>query len=94
MVVFSAMEAQAWMSVLERWADHQDISVPMAVIHAASNYDHGPIDADGNPALNPDGTTPSAMDDIQKGFQEAGASFAWNNAARPVLKLLELRSQP
>jgi purine nucleoside permease len=90
-VVFSAMEAQAWMSVLERWNDHYNVNIPMAVIRAASNYDHLPLDAAGNGPLGPDGQPLTAMDDILAGFQSAGESFAAANAAAPVLKLLESR---
>lgn len=92
-VAFSAMEAQAWMSVLERWNEHYGTQIPMAVIRAASNYDHMPLDAEGNPPLGPDGQPMTAMDDILEGFQSAGESFAAANAAAPVLKLLELRGQ-
>lgn len=92
-VVFSAMEAQAWMSVLARWNEHYGAAIPMAVIRAASNYDHLPLDADGNPPLGPNGEPLTAMDDINAGFQEGGTAFAAGNAAAPVLKLLELRSQ-
>ena len=93
-VVFSAMEAAAWMSVLARWNAHNRVEIPMAVIRAASNYDHLPLDADGNPPLGPDGKPLTAMDDINEGFQEAGASYAAGNAASAVLKLFELRGQP
>jgi hypothetical protein len=92
-VVFSAMEAQAWMSVLERWNEHYGVQIPMAVIRAASNYDHLPLDAEGNPPLGPNGQPMTAMDDILAGFQAGGESFAAGNAAAPVLKLLELREQ-
>lgn len=90
-VSFSAMEAQAWMSVLARWNEHYGVDIPMAVIRAASNYDHPPLDAEGNGPLDPDGQPMTAMEDILVGFQGAGESFAAGNAAAPVLKLLELR---
>jgi purine nucleoside permease len=92
-VVFSAMEAQAWMSVLERWNEHYGAQIPMAVIRAASNYDHLPLDADGNPPLGPNGQPMTGMDDILEGFQTAGEAFAAGNAAAPMLKLLQLRGQ-
>jgi hypothetical protein len=92
-VVFSAMEASAWMSVLARWNEHYKLQIPMAVVRSASNYDHVELDADGNPMLGPDGKPLTAMQDILEGFQEAGASYAWNNAAAPVLKLFELRGE-
>lgn len=92
-VVFSAMEAQAWMSVLQRWNAHYGVDIPMAVIRAASNYDHPPLDAEGNGPLGPDGQPLTAMDDILAGFQSAGEAYAAANAAAPVLKLLDLRGQ-
>jgi purine nucleoside permease len=90
-VVFSAMEAQAWMSVLQRWNEHYGVDIPMAVIRAASNYDHMPLDAGGNPPLGPHGKPMTAMDDILAGFQSAGEAYAAGNAAASVLKMLELR---
>jgi hypothetical protein len=93
-VVFSAMESATWMSIVTRWNQHYGVNIPMAVIRAASNYDHVPLDANGDPKLGPDGKPLTAMDDILLGFEEAGASFAANNAARPVLKLFESRRLP
>lgn len=92
-VSFSAMEAQAWMSVLQRWNEHYAVDIPMTVIRAASNYDHLPLDAEGNPPLGPDGQPLTAMDDILEGFQEGGESFAASNAAAAVLKMLEGRGE-
>ena len=91
-VTFSAMEAAAWMSVLARWNAHHGAQIPMAVIRGASNYDQVALDATGNPAPGEDGRPLTAMADIKEDFKEAGASFAWGNAARPVMKLFELRS--
>jgi purine nucleoside permease len=93
-VVFSAMESATWMSIVARWNQHYGVNIPMAVIRAASNYDHLPLDAKGDPKPGPDGKPLTAMDDILLGFEEAGASFAANNAARSVLKLFELRRLP
>jgi purine nucleoside permease len=93
-VVFSAMEAPAWMSVLARWSQHRGVSIPMAVVRAASNYDHIPLDAQGNPKPEANGQVLTAMEDILLGFEESGAAFAWHNAARPVLKLFEMRRLP
>ncbi len=93
-VVFSAMESATWMSIVARWNQHYGVNIPMAVIRAASNYDHVPLDANGDPKPGPDGKPLTAMDDILLGFEEAGASFAANNAARSVLKLFESRRQP
>ena len=91
-VALSAMESAAWMSILARWNKQYHANIPMAVVRAASDYDHDPLDANGNPKPGPDGKLLNAMDEILLGLQEAGASFAWDNAARPVLKLFELRS--
>ena len=63
----------------------------MAVIRGASNYDQMALDASGNPVMGEDGQPLTAMADILEDFKEAGASFAWGNAAQPVLKLFELR---
>jgi hypothetical protein len=90
-MTFSAMEASAWMSVLARWNAHHDVSILMAVIRGASNYDQMALDASGNPVMGEDGQPLTAMADILENFKEAGASFAWGNAAQPVLKLFELR---
>jgi purine nucleoside permease len=90
-VSFSAMEAAAWMSVLARWNAHHGTQIPMAVIRGASNYDQVALDATGNPVKGEDSGPLTAIGDIQEDFQEAGASFAWGNAAQPVLKLFELR---
>ena len=92
-VVFSAMESAAWMSVLARWNAFHKVKIPMAVIRAASNYDHLPLDAQGNPPLRTDGQPMNAMDDIVEGFQEAGAAYAANNAASVALRMLALRGQ-
>ena len=91
-VTFSAMEAAAWMSVLARWNAHHGTQIPMAVIRGASNYDQVALDADGAPVIGEDGQPLTAMADILEDFKEEGASFAWGNAALPVLKLFELRS--
>ena len=64
----------------------------MAVIRGASNYDQVALDADGAPVIGEDGQPLTAMADIMEDFREEGASFAWGNAAQPVLKLFELRS--
>jgi purine nucleoside permease len=90
-VSFSAMEAAAWMSVLARWNAHHGTQIPMAVIRGASNYDQVALDAGGNPVTGADGQRLTAMADILEDFKEEGASFAWSNAAQPVLKLFELR---
>jgi purine nucleoside permease len=92
-VVFSAMEATAWMSIVSRWSSKTGEKIPMVVVRAASNYTHVPLDANGQPQLEANGAPMAAMDDIQLGFQEAGASFAWTNAALPVLKMFELRQR-
>jgi purine nucleoside permease len=92
-VVLSAMEAVAWMSVVERWTAKTGVSIPMVVIRAASNYDHVPLDADGQPRAGADGKPLTAMEDILHNFQESGASFAWQNAALPVFKMFEMRQQ-
>lgn len=91
-VTFSAMEAAAWMSVLARWNAHHGTQIPMAVIRGASNYDQVALDATGSPMAGENGRPLTAMADIREDFKEAGASFAWDNAAQPVLKLFELRS--
>jgi len=93
-VTFSAMESAAWMSVLTRWNTFHKVKIPMAVVRSASNYDHLPLDAQGNPPLRSDGQPMNAMDDIMEGFQEAGAAYAANNAASVVLRMLALRGQP
>jgi len=92
-VTFSAMEAAAWMSVLARWNAHHGTQIPMAVIRGASNYDQVALDATGAPVVGEGGQPLTAMTDILEDFKEAGAAFAWGNAAQPVLKLFELRSE-
>lgn len=92
-VVFSAMESGAWMSVVARWNQARNVKIPMAVIRGASNYDHVPLDSRGETKPGPDGKPLTAMDDILLGFEESGASLAWNNAARPVLELLASRAR-
>lgn len=91
-VVFSAMEASAWMSVLARWNAHYDAGIPMAVIRSASNYDHVPLNPDGTPVAGPDGQPMTAMDDILEGFQEAGSTYAASNAASSVLAMFAARA--
>lgn len=91
-VVFSAMEASAWMSVLSRWNVHYGVHIPMAVIRSASNYDHVPLGADGKPVPGPGGSPMTAMEDINEGFQEAGSAYAAGNAARPVLAMFAARA--
>ena len=90
-VIISAMESAAWMSILARWNQARHVNIPMVVVRAASDYNHAPLDANGNPKTGPDGRIMSAMNRILSGLQEAGASFAWENAARPVLQMFELR---
>lgn len=92
-VVFTAMESAAWMSVLTRWNAFHKVKIPMAVVRSASNYDHLPLDAQGNPPLRADGQPMNAMDDVVEGFQEAGAAYAANNAASVALHMLALRGQ-
>jgi hypothetical protein len=92
-VVFSAMEAAAWMSVLARWNAHHGTQIPMAVIRSASNYDHPPLAANGDLLRDASGNLLTAMDDIKTGFQEAGSVSAWTNAAQPVLQLLAARGK-
>ena len=90
-VVFSAMESAAWMSVLTRWMARQKTTIPMAVVRGASDYDHQPLNADGSPKMNSDGTIPSAMADISAGLQFTQSQFAAATAAAAVLKMFELR---
>ncbi len=91
-VAFSAMESAAWMSIVARWNKHRGLNIPMAIVRAASDYNHGPLDGNGDPKPGPDGKPLTAMGGILLGLQQSGASFAWDNAARPVLKLFELRN--
>ena len=90
-VTFSAMESAAWMSIVARWNKFHHVNISMAVVRAASNYDHVPLDANADPKPGPGGKLLTAMEEIELGLQEAGASFAWNNAALPILKVFELR---
>ncbi len=91
-VAFSAMEGAAWMSVVDRWNKHYRMNIPMALIRAASDYDHTPLAENGDKKQRTDGKSVTAMDDIMLGFNDASAAFAWNNAAQPVLELLKSRS--
>lgn len=90
-VVFTAMESSSWMSVVSRWNKFKQANIPMAVVRGGSNYTHVPLDSNANPKPSPDGKLLTAMEEIELGLQEAGASFAWNNAALPILKMFELR---
>jgi hypothetical protein len=87
----TSMEAVAWASVLARWTAKTGVPIPMVIVRAASDYDHMPLDEDGRPRPGADGRPMTAMEDILQGFQQSGASFACQNAARPVLKMFELR---
>ncbi len=90
-VSFSAMESVPWMSIVTRWSQKNGIKIPMVVVRAGSNYAHPTLDANGQVVAGKDGKPMSGMDDILLGFQDAGAAFAWQNAALPVLKMFELR---
>ena len=91
-IAFTAMESSSWMSVVARWNKFNKANIPMAVVRGGSNYPHVPLDANADPKPGPDGKLLTAMEEIELGLQEAGASFAWNNAALPILKMFELRS--
>ena len=80
------------MSVVARWNKFNKSNIPMALVRGGSNYNHVPLDAKADPKPGPDGKLLTAMQEIELGLQEAGASFAWNNAALPILKTFELRS--
>jgi hypothetical protein len=90
-VVLSAMEAVAWASVVQRWAAKTDAPIPLVIVRAASNYDHMPLDGDGQPRPGADGKPLTAMQDILRGFADSGASFAAHTAALPILKMFEMR---
>ena len=92
-VSFSAMEAVAWASVLQRWTAKSGEPIPLAIVRAGSNYDHLPLDAAGQPQTGADGKVPTAMADILQGFADSGAAFAAHTAALPILKMLELRGR-
>ncbi len=92
-VVLSAMEAVAWGSVVQRWAAKTGVPIPLVIVRAASNYDHMPLDGDGQPRPGADGKPLTAMEDILHGFSDSGASFAAHTAALPVLKMFELRQR-
>jgi purine nucleoside permease len=92
-VVMTSMEAVAWASVLARWTAKTGVPIPMVIVRAASDYDHMPLDEDGRPRPGADGRPMTAMEAILQDFQQSGASFAWQNAARPVLKMFELRQR-
>jgi purine nucleoside permease len=90
-VVFSAMESAAWMSVVDRWNKHRGVAIPMVVVRSASNYDQVPLTAEGNPIPGPKGEPLTAMQDILIGFKQAGANFAAEMAAKPVLRMFRER---
>ena len=90
-VALSAMESLAWMNAVERWTKKTGEIIPVAIVRSVSNYDHTPLDLYGQPITEEDGTPLTAMEDILVNFQNSGASTAAENAALPVLKMLELR---
>jgi hypothetical protein len=90
-VVFSAMEAVAWASIVQRWTAKTDAPIPLVIVRAGSNYDHLPLDENGQPRPGADGKPMTAMADILLGFADSGASFAAHTAALPVLKMFEMR---
>ncbi len=91
-VAVSAMEASGWMGALTRWNTANRLSIPMAVVRSASNYDQVPLNRRGNPVKGPDGKPLNALQDIKVGFKSAGADYAISNAAAPVLALFASRA--
>lgn len=92
-VAYSGMESAAWMSVVARWNQRRNTSIPIVVVRSASNYDQMPLTADGDPVSGPNGKPLTAMQDILIDLKQAGAEFAANMAARPVLRMFRERQR-